>query len=211
MTTHCTYCGESLPDDEYEAHLRRAHYDDLTAIDRRRVGRPPRRPKSRSLALYAGVGVILVLFVVGYVAVFLAPGWTSSSAAVQPDASTPIHEHGTIAVKYDDTAVAFDDEQYLERDGCFHFHNDGIDDLWHVHCEDVTIEYALETLGMDVTADSFEIGGESYSEDDGDTVTVTVDDEPVDPQEYVLEGVESVDEAADGAGDHVEVVVESAD
>ena len=211
MTTHCPYCGDSLADDDYDAHLRREHAAELGPIDRRRVGQSARESGGRSLALYAGVGLLLALFVVGYALVFLGPGAATSSAAVQPDASTPTHEHGTITVQYDGTEVAFEDPQYAEIDDCFHFHDYATDGVWHVHCENVTIEYALETLGMDVTADSFAIDGESFSEDDGDTVSVIVNGEAVDPQTYELQGVASVDEAGDGAGDHVEIVAESAD
>ena len=210
MTTHCTYCGESLPDDAYDGHLEREHAEELTAIDRRRVGLVSEDSRTRPLALYAGVGLVLLLFTLGYVAIFLGPGTATSSAAVQPDPSTQLHEHGTISVQYDDTTVEFGDAQYLEREECFHFHGADDAEVWHTHCENVTIEYALESLGMEVTADSFAVGEETFSEAAGDTVSVTVDGEAVDPQEYVLEGVESVDDARAGAGDHVEIVVESA-
>ena len=210
MTTHCTYCGDSVPDDDYETHLRRTHADELTGIDERRVGAPSDEPKRRNLALYAGAGVILVVFVLGYSLVFLGSGADASSAAVQPDATAQIHEHGLITVQYDDTAVEFTEPRYIEADDCFHFHGNDAQ-VWHAHCEDVTIEYALETLGMDVTADTFTVDGQTFAEADGDEVSVTVDGEEVDPQEYVLEGVESVDDAGDGAGDTVEIVVRSGD
>ena len=211
LMTTCTYCGETVPPDRYERHLRHAHAAELTAIDRRRVRTLSAESSRRSPLVYAGVGLLLVLFAVGYVSVFLLSGTGTSSAAVQPDASMAIHEHGTIVVQYDDTVVDFTDAQYIERDGCFHFHAYDDAEVWHVHCEDVTIEYALETLGMTVTADRFAVDDREFSEEDGDSVTVTVDGEVVDPQEYVLDGVESVDDAMDGAGDHVEIVVESAD
>ncbi|MFP8951884.1 hypothetical protein ACLI4Z_02760 [Natrialbaceae archaeon A-arb3/5] len=209
MSTHCPYCDESVPDSTYEAHLRREHGEELTPIDRRRVGGHDDGASRRNAVLYAGIGIVLAAFAVGYLVLVFGPGMTSSSAAVQPDESAPVHEHGTIDVQYDDTVVEFDDSQYLERDDCFHFH--GYDDaaVWHTHCEGVTIEYALETLGMDVTVDRFAIGNETFAEENGDDISVTADGEDVDPQEYVLEGVESVDDAAAGAGDHVEIVVES--
>lgn len=211
MPTHCTYCGDSIPDDEYETHLRRTHADELTPIDERRVGHPPEGRTYRNLALYAGIGVVLVVFAIGYGLVFLDSGADTSSAAVQPDATAQTHEHGLITVQYDDTTVEFSEPQYLEADDCFHFHAHDGAQVWHTHCEGVTIEYALETLGMDVTAESATIDGETYAEADGDDVSVTVDGEEVDPQEYVLEGVESVDDAGNGMGDTVEIVVQSGD
>lgn len=210
MARHCTYCGDPVPDD-YETHLRRAHADELTAIDERRVGARSDGSKRRNLALYASVGAILIVFALGYSLVFLGTGADSSSALVQPDTTAQIHEHGQITVQYDDTAVEFTEPRYLEADGCFHFHASDDAQVWHVHCEDVTIEYALETLGVAVTADTFTIDGQTFAEADGDDVSVTVDGDEVDPREYVLEGVESVEAATDGAGDTVEIVVESGD
>ncbi len=216
MTANCTYCGESLPDEEYDDHLRRAHADELTSIDSRRLNVSSAdsgggKTSRRRLLLYTGMTAVLVLFVLGYMTVFFGSGSAASSAAVQPDTSSEIHEHGTISVVYDDTAVAFDDPEHIERDDCFHFHGSDDAEVWHTHCEDVTIEYALETLGMDVTADRFAADGEAFAEDDGDSVSVTVNGEEVDPQTYVLEGVGPVDDAKGGAGDHVEIVAESGD
>lgn len=208
MPIDCPYCGEPVPEDEYEAHLRGAHYEELSAIDRRRVGVPPSGPKRRNLALYVAGGAVLVVFAMGYVTVFFASGG-ASSAAVQPDEPDGFHEHGTMEISYDDTVVAFDDPALVGRDECFHFHAYDDGEIWHAHCENVTIEYALETLGMEVTEGTFVVDDESFSEANGDTVSVTVDGEAVDPQEYVLEGVGSTEDALAGAGDHVEVVAES--
>lgn len=209
MAPHCTYCGETVPDDEYEKHLEQTHGGELTAIDQRRLGPTSGEPKTRNLALYAGVGVVVTVFVLGYGILFLGSGDDASPAAVQPDVANQIHEHGTITVEHDGTAVDFNQPQFIERDGCFHFHAYDDAQVWHAHCEDVTIEYALETLGIGVTAERFSIDDQEYAEEDGDDVSVTVDGEDVDPQEYVLEGTESVEEAANGAGDNVEIVVES--
>lgn len=209
MTAHCPYCGDSIPDDEYETHLRRAHADDLTAIDQRRVGSIDDHSRHRRLGFYAGVAIVIVVFTLGYGVLFLGADGASSTAAVQPDAERPVHEHGLLTVQYDDRVVDVDDPQYLEADDCFHFHAHDNAQVWHVHCADVTLEYALETLGMDVTATTLAVDGQVYDEDAGDDVNVTVDGEAVDPQTHVLEGVESVAAAADGAGDSVEIVAQS--
>lgn len=219
MTTDCPYCGDSVPDESYERHLRRNHADELTPIDRRRVGPRSDSTSSRSLVLYASLGSILVLFAFGYALVFLVDDPATDTAAVQPDPTTPVHEHGRITVQYDGTTVDFSEQQYLEADDCFHFHADGDaaesagdgTRVWHTHCGDVTVEYALATLGMEVTADSATIEGQQFSTADGDEIRVTVDGEPVDPRTYVLDGVEPVDAASDGAGDDVRVVVRSGD
>ncbi|ELY93270.1 hypothetical protein C482_19911 [Natrialba chahannaoensis JCM 10990] len=220
MPTQCTYCAATVPDDEYENHLVRAHADDLSRIDRRRVGLEPiesasdpnsnsSTPQIRTLAVYASAGLVLLLVAVGYGLVFLDTDEPASAAAVQPDPTAQIHEHGQVTVQYDDTVVDFNEPQYIEADECFHFHATDDATVWHAHCEDVTIEYALETLGMEVTTDRFVIGEQEFDEADGDAVSVTVDGVEVDPQEYVLQGVGPVADAQAGAGDNVEIVAES--
>ncbi|MEY7850190.1 hypothetical protein AB7C87_13435 [Natrarchaeobius sp. A-rgal3] len=224
MTERCPYCGEPVPEAAYDRHIERVHRDELGRIDRRRLGVDTASSRGvdtassrgaddtangRTVLLYAGVVAVLVALALGYGLVVLGTDETPSSAAVEPDTSAPTHEHGTIHVEYDGTVVDFDDPNYLERDGCFHFHAYDNADVWHVHCEDVTVEYALETLGMELSEDRFAVGDETFSTDSGDEISVTVDGEPVDPTEHVLEGVESVDDARDGAGDDLEVVVES--
>lgn len=224
MPTDCPYCGDAVPDEAYERHLRRAHADELRPIDERRVGRAADGATGRSLVLYAGVGGVLLLFVLGYAFAFgLADAGTGPGAAVQPDRTAPVHEHGLLSVQYDGRTVDFADPRYQEADECFHFHDDDNEDgvpvhdppqgtaVWHAHCEGVTVEYALETLGMDVTGDSVTVEGETFSGAEGDEVTVTVDGEPVDPQEHVLRGVEPVDAATEGGGDDVRVVLRSGD
>jgi len=224
MPTDCPYCGDTVPDEAYERHLRRAHVDELRPIDERRVGRTGDGATGRSLVLYAGLGGVLLLFVLGYVFVFvLADTGPSTAAAVQPDSTAPIHEHGLLSVQYDGRTVDLADPRYQEADECFHFHGDDHEGgahahdpprgtaVWHAHCEGVTVEYALETLGMDVTGDSVTVDGRTFSEAEGDEVTVTVDGEPVDPREHVLRGVEPVDAATEGGGDDIRVVLRSGD
>jgi len=241
MTTDCSYCGESLPDDAYERHLRRAHADELTPIDARKVGRSAGGEGSRRVLLYASVGGILAMFVLGYGFLFFGADAPPNTAAVQPDSSSPTHEHGLVSVEVDGEAVDFTDRRYLGADECFHFHAEGDDGdggepgasgddghdhgtddhdhgdgagasaVWHVHCENVSLEYAFETLGIEVSEDRVVVDGRTYDAADGDAVSVTVDGEPVDPETYVLEGVEPVEDARHGAGDDVEIVVRSGD
>lgn len=220
MPTDCPYCGDSVPDDAYERHLRRTHGDELSPIDEHRVGRAADGATGRSLVLYAGIGGVLLLFVLGYAFAFADTG-PGPDTAVQPDPTASVHEHGLISVQYDDRTVDLADPRYQEADECFHFHGDDNGDgvhphdsprgtaTWHAHCEGVTVEYALETLGMDVTADGITVEGETYSEAEGDEVSVTVDGETVDPREHVLRGVEPVDTATEGGGDDVRVVLRS--
>ncbi|WP_290818241.1 hypothetical protein [Halovivax sp.] len=212
MTRSCNYCDESVRESEYADHLRRAHGEELSPIDRRRVGEPADDPAERNYVLYAGAGVLLALFLVGYVVLFVGFGADGPSAVVQPDADNPVHEHGTIVVEHDGETVDFDDPRYTFRDECFHFHAADNAEVWHTHCEDVTVEYALSSLGMVVTEESLVVDGVEYHDDDPNTtVSVTVNGEPVDPQEYVLNGVGPVEDAMNGDGDEVRVVAETTD
>ena len=220
MTRTCDYCNESVSEDAYLEHLRTNHYEELGAIDRRQVDEElgPLQRQGTNLTRYAlGVGV-LVLFALAYATVFIGAMADSglvvsesSSAAIQPDPTELVHFHGTIELTIDGESVDFSESQYLMQADCFHFHNDdGVEDgLWHVHCGDVSLEYAMETLGIGLTADTVEIDGETYSDDDPETsVSITVDGEPVDPEEYVLDGVGPIDRALEGEGDDVRIVVE---
>ncbi|AGB36132.1 hypothetical protein [Natronococcus occultus] len=202
MTRTCPYCGRSVPDEEYPGHLERAHEDELEGLDRRLVARRS-GSRSRPRKLYVLGGVVLVLFAAAYLAIFALSSATSpeTTAVQQPDPDAPTHLHGAIHLEYDGAVVDFDDPMYIERDGCFHFHAYDDAERWHVHCEDVTLEYALGTLGFELSADSLAVDGETFSEDDpGTTVSTTVDGERVDPERYVLED-----------GDDVRVVVETND
>lgn len=219
MTEQCDYCGDSVSEGEYLSHLRTEHYDELRSIDRRRVddelGSSNRQTSRVRYAVAVG---ILALFGLAYAAIFLGGmaddgGLSSadSSATIQPDPDTVVHFHGTIEVTVEGESIDFSEPEYTMQDDCFHFHDDdaAADGVWHVHCGDVSLEYALETLGIDATADTVEIDGETYSDDSDTSVSITVDGDSVDPEEYVLEGVGPVDQAQQGAGDNVRIVVES--
>lgn len=201
MTKTCPYCSDSVAEDEYVTHLERAHGDELHGLDRRLVDERKRASAPRNFKPYVLGTIVLVLFAVAYLAIFVTPSPVANAAVQQPATDAQTHIHGDIVVQYDDTVVDFDDAQYIEQDGCFHFHANDAAEQWHVHCEDVTLEYAMMTLGMDVSDDTLVVDGERFTtDDDGTTVSVTVDGEPVDPEQYVLQD-----------GDDVRIVVETGD
>ncbi|TYL38876.1 hypothetical protein CV102_10230 [Natronococcus pandeyae] len=199
MTKTCPYCSTSVAEDEYVTHLERAHSDELHGLDRRLVDERKRASAPRNFKPYVLGIAVLVLFAVAYLAIFVTPAPVANAAVQQPATDAQTHIHGDIVVQYDDTVVDFDDVQYIEQDGCFHFHAHDNAEMWHVHCENVTLEYAMMTLGMDVSEDTLVVDGERFTtDDDGTTVSVTVDGEPVDPEQYVLQD-----------GDDVRIVVET--
>lgn len=207
----CDYCGESFAgEDAYLQHLHDEHYDELGTIDRRRVdstvadddGGIPTGP-------LAVVGVVLAAaLIVGYV-VFIAggnggggDGATVNGIEVEQTPTGPpfqgTHYHGTIEMAVAGEQVDFSQQQYQVQADEFHFENrDG--ERWHAHAPGVTLEYAMATLGIEVTADSVTYEGTTYRDSDsGTTVVVEVNGESVDPAEYVLED-----------GDHVRIEVQT--
>ncbi|MFB6233585.1 MAG: hypothetical protein ABEH61_04935 [Haloarculaceae archaeon] len=221
----CDYCGESFDDeDAYLAHLHGDHEGELGAIDRRRVDEHvddggsglPTGP------LVLGAVVLAAVLVVVYVVVFVSGGDASLATEAGADgdagaaglaevAQTPgpmggAHEHGTIEVVIDGQRVDFSRQEYQLQADKFHFEG-GVGQVWHKHAEGVTLEWAMATLDIGVSEDAVVFEETVYRDSDpGTNVTVTVNGEAVDPQSYVLQGVQS--DSGDG-GDRVRIVVET--
>lgn len=203
----CAYCGESFDDETAELrHLRDAHRDELSRIDRRRVqdlegeegGGLPTGP------LVLGGVILISLAVVVYVIVFLG----GSASGQEPGPAGSAHEHGTIEMVVLGEQVDFSQPEYQGAARKFHFEPmNGVPNgrVWHAHATGITLAWAMDTLGIDVTADSVTFQGTTYRDSDPNTeVIVEVDGEPVDPEEYVLDGTASNDFEQ---GDHVRIVV----
>lgn len=210
----CNYCEESFDDEEaYLRHLEKAHGDELSRVDRRRV----EGVGSDDEGFNVGVAVLglVLLGAVGLVAslVLLTGG---SSADGEPTNLGAVHEHGTMEVVIDGEAVNLSEGEYVRYDEepYFHFHGGEYDQygahVWHTHGEGVTLQYALGTLGFEVNDEGtvFEADARTYDDADPDTtVEITVNGEPVEPAEYELRGVGPLGEAAAGQGDDVVVEV----
>lgn len=197
----CRYCDETFTEEEaYLEHLQEAHADELGPIDRRRIegGEDegidlPTGPIA--IALVIGVSAAIVAYAV------LSPGGGGSAAAPGDVARTPtgigsVHYHGTVEMTVAGETVDFTAPEYKRpRDNpAFHFEGQN-DPRWHVHARGVTLEYAMATLGIEVSADSVTFEGTTYAEGEGATVIVEVDGEAVEPATYVLQ-----------EGDHVRIV-----
>jgi hypothetical protein len=199
----CSYCGDRFDDeDDYLDHLAAEHEDELSAIDRRRIdghaGGGDSGLPTGPLVL-GGVVAAAVLLVV-YVTFFLG------GASGQPGLGQPgtAHEHGTINVTIDGRTVDFSQREYQLQADRFHF--EGGTAVWHKHATGVTLAFAMETVGIEVTEDSVTFEGTTYRDGDpGTDVVVEVNGESVDPDEYVLQGARSADAA--GQGDRVRIVV----
>ena len=118
-----------------------------------------------------------------------------------------VHEHGRINVTIDGQTLDFSQPQFQkpqEHPG-FHFEA-GDGSAWHAHAEGVTLEYAMATLGIDVTETTVTYEETTYRGRDPNTnVTVQVNNESVDPATYELSGVDSPNGQG---GDFVRILVE---
>jgi hypothetical protein len=184
----CDYCGASFGDESaYHDHLRGEHLDELGPIDRRLVGEGDDGGLpvgAGPLALVAVVG--LAAAVVGYV-VFFTGG--SSASGVGPAGSA--HYHGTMEVAVLGESVDFSRSEYQFGQGSqnrsFHFEaGDGTQ--WHAHATGVTLDFAMESLGFDVTRDSFTYQGTTYEDGEGYDVTIRVNGRSVGPDYVLAEG-----------------------
>jgi hypothetical protein len=177
--TDCDYCGAHFDDEQrHLSHLGDEHSDELGPIDRRRVGTDdesglPTGPIVLGAVLIGAFG--LVAFVL-----FFMSGDTPSDIGSAGTA----HYHGTLEMSVLGDEIDFSRERYQLQADRFHFEGDG---RWHAHATGVTLGFGMETLGINVTADSVEYNGERYATGDGYDITVAVNGEPVSPEEYVLQ------------------------
>lgn len=214
----CNYCEESFADEEsYLDHLHAAHDEgELSRIDRRRV---EQHVGDDGGGLETGPVILggLLLFTAGvlvYVTFFVWGGsGTAASKMLNDISQTPTnvgeaHEHGRINVTIDGQTLDFSQSRFQKPQQFRAFHFEGGDGTaWHVHAEGVTLEYAMATLGIDVSDNTVTYGGTTYRDSDPNTnVTVQVNNESVDPETYELDGVES---ASGQGGDYIRILVET--
>lgn len=213
MNRDCEYCDSTVTESNYLSHLKEEHFDELSNIDRRRVVDnlgPPNR-SHRNKLLVAGAVIIIGLSALIYFGAFVVFGPLGSSSDGGGESYEPEHEHGTLTVVIDGDELDFTESQYVMQDECFHFH-DGEGEVWHTHCDGVTLEEALETLGIQVTETAITIHGTEYNDTAPDTsVSVTVNGETVDYETYELQGVGLLNEARDGAGDDIRIQISTTD
>lgn len=105
------------------------------------------------------------------------------------------HDHGTLDIVIDGRTLDLDQPPYHELHPQFHVHEDS-GNLWHHHpasltsildFEPMTLEEAFDALRMEATADTFALHGTTFDGADPDTsVSITVDDDPVDPAEVTI-------------------------
>lgn len=199
----CDYCGETFDDeDDYLRHLGGAHEGELGRIERRRVEDVSAADEGRSIptgpAVLVGVFAFAMLLVF-YVIFFFGGGGEDLGQFGSA------HEHGTIEMTVLGEQVDFSQAEYQNVADRFHFEA-GEGRVWHKHATGVTLAWGMDTLGIGLTEDSVTFQGTTYEDSDPEyDVTITVNDRPVDPEDYVLQGVRQ--ETPPEQGDHVRIVV----
>jgi len=160
---------------------------------------------SRPRLAWWTVGAVLALVigatvaVVAYVTFFTGGSGGSGTASDDVGAAGSAHYHGTIEMVVLGDRVDFSRSEYQLQADRFHFEG-GDGTQWHAHATGITLDYAMESLGFDVTRTSVTYEGTTYRDSsDQYDVSVTVDGDRVDPEEYVLQ-----------EGDQVRIVVEEA-
>jgi hypothetical protein len=221
----CSYCEASVDDEQaYLRHLDEEHGDELGAIDQRRVEEGVGGDSGSGLPtgpLVLGFVLVVAAVLVAYVVFFLGGESTSPTSdsevdfdgeasldtvAQSPGPANTAHEHGTIEVVIDGQRVDFSRQQYQLQADEFHFEN-GDGEVWHKHATDVTLEWAMATLGIGVSEGTVVFDGQVYRDSDpGTDVTVEVNGDPVDPQTYVLQGGS---DTSPQQGDSIRIVVET--
>lgn len=198
----CRYCGESFEDDDtYLTHLESAHPEDLGPIDRRRLSAEQDTGGTLGIGtgpLALGAIVLVVAAVAVYITVFAGGNGDTSSGVPTPHSVGNVHYHGTIEVAIDGTRIDFSRPVFQYRNtGVDAFHFEGGDgSRWHVHAQGVTLQRALASLGIEVTADSVTVDGTTYRDGAQTTVIIEVNGNSVDPSTYILQ-----------PEDHIRIVV----
>lgn len=212
----CDYCGESFGgEDAYLDHLASEHEGELGPIDRRRIEQREGGAGGLLAGVSAGpIALAVVLLLAGgavaYVTLGVGGGGSGGGSPGEPHDLGAIHEHGTINVTIDGKTLDFSRPKYQKprENPAFHFEA-GTGRMWHVHARGVTLSYAVNTLGINVTENSVTFNGTTYRDSDPKwEVVVQVNGKSVDPDQYVLEG--ATREANYQQGDHIRIVVKEA-
>lgn len=187
----CDYCGESYGSSDADLdHLASEHEEDLGPIDRRRVESQRSSTEGFLAGLSSGPIVLVLVFVLvgGAIAFATFGGGGTGSGGQDPYNYGAVHEHGTINVTIDGKTLDFSQPKYQVQDRAFHFER-GNGQMRHVHAQGVTLKYAMQTLGIEVTTDSVTFNRTTYRDDAAKwNVIVTVNGKSVNPRSIRSEG-----------------------
>lgn len=196
----CKYCPETFDsEDDYYSHLASSHTEsEVTNLEAKKVknsyGGFSDEESERDYILMAGL-FVAGLFAAGILAsVFFMGGDGSTSGEyehVEHYPSGQAHEHGQWHMEVNGEEIDFSQDKYQVADDKFHFEG-GDGERWHAHAQNITIQYALATLGFEVTENHVRFNDTTYERPEEATVTVLVNGEEVDPVTYRLSDGDAV-------------------
>lgn len=192
----CTYCDEEgfeSEDDLYE-HLHQDHSrDELGRLDQKRLESKYSEDSSGSrISLAFIVGLFIVTVIIGIIAASLYMNTDSGSPGAEEYDHVEVmptgqnHYHGTWHMEVNDEKIDFSASEYQLRDSDFHFEG-GDGETWHSHANRISLQYALATLGFELTEEHVAFDDETYQRGEEATVTIRVSGQSVNPYEYTLE------------------------
>lgn len=121
-----------------------------------------------------GIATILAL-ALGAALVVPSPVWTSAPP-VGPAGSA--HIHASMFLHVDGTEMDLS-QGFIGQAQRVHFHD--TDNILHVHATGITLGHALDTLPASIDDDCLTVRGNTTCAGGGETVTVLVNGDPVDP------------------------------
>lgn len=190
----CNYCAKSYDDENtYLDHLREEHIDELGPIDHRRISTPDDEGEIPVFPIVAGLLLLTLGTVVAYVLFFMNGSNSATATTGQlPSNMGSAHYHGSMTMIADGRQVKFSQSKYQHQADAFHFEG-GNGRQWHVHAQEVSLKYAMSTLGINVSSNRVSFAGKSYGGGTpGTNATVRVNGEPVMAGEYVLQEGDSI-------------------
>ncbi len=175
--------------DEMNSHERDELKRELNSLQAQQSGdSTDYRPAVMSVvALLAIAGIGYAVVASGFVS-FSTSGGTSTPtgnvASVGPVGSA--HQHAQFSVTVDGERIDFSQQRYQLQSDLIHFEG-GDGTTIHKHATGVTIDYALQTLGMDIRGDCLTVHGNQYCEGEGSDLSVTAGGEEVNASTYVIQ------------------------
>lgn len=191
----CSYCSDTFSSEEKLLdHLAGTHRDELGTIDERRVNEHT-QPGTFQRMVSENIGGIVLVGIIGFAVVAVGimamtggGGDALPEEIPAPDKSTNPHAHGTMELYVNGNQVDLTQSAFQGTGKCFHFHPGQDTAKFHMHCGDVTPAYAMYNLGFPPldNATTVTYDGETFDTTEGDTVSVVVNGQDVNPYEFTL-------------------------